>query len=89
MKYLEHTLKTYVYSHCNMCNIPIYFYNIKMKHLQHRDETSETYSYNMGFTGTNGGTPVRRLTAAHGPCCAAAARATRWWARLKAQVWFW
>jgi hypothetical protein len=48
---LEHTLEHIVYSHCNMCNIPIYFYNIKMKHLQHPDKTSETletYAY-MGF----------------------------------------
>ena len=42
MKHLEHTLETYVYSHHNMCNIPIYFCNIKMKHLQHLDETFET-----------------------------------------------
>ena len=28
MKHLEHTLETYVYSHYNMCNIPIYFRNI-------------------------------------------------------------
>jgi hypothetical protein len=41
MKYLEYILKTYVYSHCNMCNIPIYFgniditYNISLKHLKH------------------------------------------------------
>ena len=52
MKHLEHTLETYVYSHCNMCNIPIYFCSIKMKHLQHPDETSEThetYLCNMGF----------------------------------------
>ena len=39
---MKHTLKTYVYSHYNMCNIPIYFYNIKMKHLQHPNETPET-----------------------------------------------
>ena len=55
MKHLEHTLETYVYSHCNMCNIPIYFCNIKMKHLQHLDETSEilkTYSCNMSFAWT-------------------------------------
>jgi hypothetical protein len=32
MKYLEPTLETYVYSYCN---IPIYFYNIDTKHLQH------------------------------------------------------
>ena len=52
MKHLEHTLETYVYSHCNMCNVPIYFCNIKMKHLQHLDKTSETlktYACNMGF----------------------------------------
>jgi hypothetical protein len=33
MKHLEHTLAIYMYSHCNICNIPIYFYNIDMKHL--------------------------------------------------------
>jgi hypothetical protein len=41
MKNLEHTLETYVYSHCNMCNIPIYLYNIDIKYLQHTSETSE------------------------------------------------
>jgi hypothetical protein len=35
MKYLEHTFETYVYSHCNMCNIRIYFCNTDTKHLQH------------------------------------------------------
>jgi hypothetical protein len=35
MKHLEHTLETYVYSHCNVCNILIYFCNIHIKHLQH------------------------------------------------------
>jgi hypothetical protein len=52
MKHLEHTLETYVYSHCNMCNISIYFFNMKIKHLQHPDETSEIlkiYSYNISF----------------------------------------
>jgi hypothetical protein len=34
MKHLEHTLATYVYSHCNICNIRIYFCNI-YKHLKH------------------------------------------------------
>ena len=29
-----------------MCNITIYFYNIKMKHLQHPDKTSETQACN-------------------------------------------
>ena len=52
IKHLEHTLETYVYSHCNMCNILIYFCNIKMKYLQHPDETSEifeTYSCKIVF----------------------------------------
>jgi hypothetical protein len=31
-----------VYNHCNICNIPIYFCNIHMKHLQYTYETSET-----------------------------------------------
>jgi hypothetical protein len=26
-----------------MCNIPIYFYNIRMKHLQHTSETFEIF----------------------------------------------
>jgi hypothetical protein len=42
MKHLEQTLETYMYSHCNMYNITIYFYNIKIKHLQYPDETCET-----------------------------------------------
>jgi hypothetical protein len=80
MKHLEHILETYVNSHCNMCNISIYFCNSKTKHLQHLDETSETletYSCNMGFTWTNEGMPSRRLMAAHELRCAVAARATR------------
>jgi hypothetical protein len=79
MKHLEHTLETYVYSHHNMCNIPIYFYNIKMKHSQHPDktyETLQTYSCNIGFAWTDGSMPALRSTAAHGCRCAAAARAT-------------
>jgi len=32
MKHLEHTLETYVYSHYNMCSIPIYFCNIDIQH---------------------------------------------------------
>jgi hypothetical protein len=51
-----------------------------MKHFQHPHETSETlktYSCNMGFARTNGGTSARRSTAAHGPHCVAATRATR------------
>jgi hypothetical protein len=42
MKHLEHKLKTYVYSHCNMCNIRIYFCNIEMKHLKHLKHTLAT-----------------------------------------------
>jgi hypothetical protein len=41
-----------VYSHCHICNIPIYFFNIHTKHLQYASETSETletYAYNMCF----------------------------------------
>jgi hypothetical protein len=52
MKYLEQMLATYVYNHCNMCNIPIYFCNIHIKHLQRTSETPETleiYTCNMWF----------------------------------------
>jgi hypothetical protein len=51
MKHLEHTIETHVYSHYNLCNIPIYFCNINIqRHLQYTSETSETlktYSCNM------------------------------------------
>jgi hypothetical protein len=30
MKHLEQIVATYVYSHCNKCNVPIYFCNIHM-----------------------------------------------------------
>ena len=49
-----------MYSHCNICNIPIYFCNIHMKHLQHTSETSETletYTCNMRFSVN----PCRRV----------------------------
>ena len=49
IKHLEHTLATYVYSYCNMCNISIYFCYIDIKHLQHTSETLETYVCNMLF----------------------------------------
>ena len=84
VKHWEQKLTTYVYTHYNMCNILIYFCNIHIKHLQHSNATSETlkiYSCNMGFAWTNGGMPARRSTAAHGPCCAAVARATHRLAR--------
>ena len=43
MTHWGRTLATYVYNHCNMCNIPIYFCNIRMKHLKHISKTSETF----------------------------------------------
>jgi hypothetical protein len=52
MKHLESILETYVYSHCNICNILIYFCNIDEKHLQHTSKTSETletYTCNICF----------------------------------------
>jgi hypothetical protein len=52
MKYLECTFETYVYGHCYVCNIPIYFCNIDIQHLQHTSKISKTlkiYSYNMRF----------------------------------------
>jgi hypothetical protein len=50
-------LETYAYSHCNICNILIYFYNIYTKYLQHTSETSatiETYVYNVGGENESG-----------------------------------
>jgi hypothetical protein len=52
MKHLEHTPETYLYSHYNMCNIPIYFCNVDIQHLQHISKISETlktYYCNMRF----------------------------------------
>ena len=52
IKYLEHRLETYVYSHYNMCDILIYFCNIDIQHLQHSSETFETietHACNMQF----------------------------------------
>jgi len=46
-------LATYVYNHCNIYNIPIYFCNIRMKYLQRTSKTSETlerYACNMHFS---------------------------------------
>jgi hypothetical protein len=42
MKHLEHTLTTYMYNHCNICNIQI-------KHLQHTSKTHEIYACNIRF----------------------------------------
>ena len=53
MKHREQKLATYVYNHCNICNIPIYFCNIHLKHLQRTSKTSETlerYACNMHFS---------------------------------------
>jgi hypothetical protein len=52
MSRTDETFETYVYNHYNMCNIPIYFCNIDIQHLQHTSETSKTleiYSYNIRF----------------------------------------
>jgi hypothetical protein len=45
MKHWEQTFAIYVYNYCNICNFPIYFYNIYLKHLQHTSETLETYAF--------------------------------------------
>jgi hypothetical protein len=45
MKHLKHVLETRVYSHSNICNIQIYFYNVYMKYLQYKSETLEIYVY--------------------------------------------
>ena len=53
VKHWEQKIITYVYNHCNICNISIYFCNINMKHLQHISQTSETLktdAYNMHLT---------------------------------------
>ena len=50
MKHWKYKLATYVYNHCNICNIPIYFCNIRIKHLQHTSETLETDACNMHFS---------------------------------------
>jgi hypothetical protein len=38
----------------NHCNISIYFYNIRMKHLQHTSEISRTYACNTRFSAQHG-----------------------------------
>ena len=49
MKHFEQTIATYVYSHCNMCNILTYFYNNNIKYLQYTFEIFETYICNICF----------------------------------------
>ena len=50
---LEKQIKhTYLYNRCNIYDIPIYFCNIRINHLQRTSETSETlktYACNMCF----------------------------------------
>lgn len=44
MKHQGQTLATYVYKYFNLCNIPIYFYNLRMKqHMQRPSKISETF----------------------------------------------
>jgi hypothetical protein len=42
MKHWQQMFATYIYNHCDICNITIYFCNIYMKHLQHTSKTSAT-----------------------------------------------
>ena len=50
---LEHKLATYVYNHCDICNIPIYFCNIHIKYLQHAYETPETLKHTLATHACN------------------------------------
>jgi hypothetical protein len=57
MKHFKHTLETYVYSHYNICNIPINFTtsiyntcNIPLKHLKYLKHTLTTYVFNVAPT---------------------------------------
>ena len=62
MKHLEQTLATYMYSHCNICDISIYFCNIHTKHLQHTSETYEilkTYAFSKSWS-TDGWSTAHR-----------------------------
>jgi hypothetical protein len=98
MKYLQNkrlkTDETDVYSHCNMCNISIYFCKINIKYLQHISETYETletYACNMCLAHVTlllgqieahrrrSSTLAWRYTTVHGARRATAVRATRWW----------
>jgi hypothetical protein len=74
LKHWKQKLATYVYKHCDICNIPIYFCNFHMKHLQRLDETSETletYFLQYAFSVCNVTLLLGRITgldaaAAHG-----------------------
>jgi hypothetical protein len=43
MKHWRQMLAIKMYNHCNICNIPIYTCNIRMKHMQHTSKTSKTF----------------------------------------------
>jgi hypothetical protein len=49
MKHCEQKLATYVYNHCNICDISLYFCNTHKKHLQHTSKTLEAEACNMCF----------------------------------------
>jgi hypothetical protein len=42
IKHWEQKLAAYMYNHCDICNILIYFCNMHMKYLQRTSEKSET-----------------------------------------------
>ena len=44
---MKHTLATYVYSHCNICNTRSTFATSRYTHMQHTSETHKTYGCNM------------------------------------------
>jgi hypothetical protein len=67
MKYLEQMFATYVYSHCNICNIQIYFCNIHMKHLQHTSETLKNIRSKHALSANPGRRVGGRSTAQQNP----------------------
>jgi hypothetical protein len=46
MKHLKHATETCVYNQSSICNIQIYFYNIQIKHLQHKSENILNIAWN-------------------------------------------
>jgi hypothetical protein len=55
-------LTTYVYNHCNICNISIYFCNISLKHLKHLKQTFATHAFKHNIClllSRNGGLSTR------------------------------
>ena len=49
LEQMKHTLKTYVYSHYNMCNILIYFCNKPLKYLKHLKHAIATCTFTVAF----------------------------------------